>query len=94
METNSRRIAVNRNRVLSSLLLTVVLIASALGPVAVGHAHAQSEIPLTVSLPGIWEDILTPELLAEFESQHPGVKVYVTYSNRFLVSAAGRAPDG
>jgi len=81
---------VRRRRSLSNTLLVTVIAALAVGLLGPGAiAHAQNEIVLTLNVPTLWEDTLTPELLAEFEAQHPGVKVYVTFSETVFFGFGG-----
>lgn len=73
------------------LLMTIALLASAFTPLAVKRTLAkENTTPLTVSVPSVWQDVLTPDLLAQFEKQQSGVKVYVTYNN---TSFFGFGPD-
>jgi ABC-type glycerol-3-phosphate transport system substrate-binding protein len=89
---------VNPCRTISKWLVPVVTIAlavSALLPLSATRAQAQGTTPLVVSVPSLWEDVLTPELLAEFEAQHSGVDVVVTFSETtfFGFGAAGSTVD-
>jgi ABC-type glycerol-3-phosphate transport system substrate-binding protein len=59
------------------LMLVIALSVSALLPMTTKRTNAQGTIPLIVSVPTLWENTLTPDLLAQFEAQYPGVKVYV-----------------
>ncbi len=61
-------------------VLAVVLATGLVMPMITARASAQSTIPLVLSVPSLWEDVLTPDLLAEFEAQHPGVDVITTFS--------------
>ena len=61
------------------VLVTATLAVSALGPAA--PVKAQNDITVTLSVPSLWENTLTPEVLAEFEAQYPGLSVYVTYTD-------------
>ncbi len=83
----------NRYRWLSKwigITVTLILMVSALSPLAAERANAQSTIPLVVSVPSLWEDVLTPEVLAEFETQY-GVDVIPTFSE---TSFFGVGPGG
>jgi ABC-type glycerol-3-phosphate transport system substrate-binding protein len=84
---------VNRYRRLSKSLGLVVAIAltvSALMPLAAERVYASSQnvTPLVVSVPSMWEDVLTSDLLAEFEAQHPGVDVIPTFDDTALFGFA------
>lgn len=57
------------------IVLTVALMLGAFpSSGAVAQAAAQGGIPLVVSLPAFWEDLVTPEILAQFEAKY-GVDV-------------------
>ncbi|MBI5960546.1 MAG: extracellular solute-binding protein [Chloroflexi bacterium] len=74
------------------ILAVITLLTGAIGPVAVQQASAaQNETPLIISIPSLWEDTLTPEILAEFEAQHAGVKVYLTYTDTSFFGFGGGA---
>lgn len=74
--------------------IAALLIVSAVSPGAATPAAAQGAIPLVVSLPTIWEDVLTPETLAQFEAQY-GVDVIPVFSqNTFgFFGGAGAAVE-
>ena len=74
------RMRVKRFAISTILILTLLVTAFAV-PKAVRPVQAQATIALTVSVPALWENTLTPDLLAEFESQYPGVKVYLTFTD-------------
>lgn len=59
--------------------LATTLIAGAFLPGAATQAAAQGATPLVVSLPSIWEDLVTPDMLAQFEAQY-GVDVIPVFS--------------
>ncbi|NLX11097.1 MAG: extracellular solute-binding protein [Chloroflexi bacterium] len=74
----------NRNRMFVKWIGALVALVLALGPVlslGAQRASAQEAVPLVVSVSPLWEDVLTDEVLAAFEAQHPGVDVIVTYSD-------------
>ncbi len=60
------------NRMVSTLLIVALAVASvsvlSVSPVEV--AQAQSGAQLVVSLPSLWEDTITPDMLATFEAQY------------------------
>jgi len=56
---------------------------------AAGRVSAQGTTPLVVSVPAMWEDVLTPDVLAEFEAQYPGVDVMLTYSETTFFGFGG-----
>jgi ABC-type glycerol-3-phosphate transport system substrate-binding protein len=62
------------------MFVTLALMASALMPMAVGHVRAEDTVPLIVSVPSLWQDVLTPDLLATFEAQY-GVSVTLVFSD-------------
>ncbi len=81
----------NRRRTFSKFLtlgLTVALAVSLLPPL-VARVQAENSIPLIVSIPNLWENTLTPEVLAEFESQHPGVTVQITFTESTFFGFGG-----
>ena len=83
-------------RIFSTLLVTSLVMAvvvSALMPAATPRAQAQSNAVLQVSVPSLWEDTLTPELLAEFEAQHPGVAVELKFSDTSFFGVATGLTD-
>lgn len=43
-------------------------------------AQAEDDIVLTLRVPGVWEDVITDEMLAEFEALYPGVKVHLEFT--------------
>jgi ABC-type glycerol-3-phosphate transport system substrate-binding protein len=61
------------------VLVTAALTVSALAPAA--PVRAEDDITITLSVPSLWENTLTPDLLAEFEAQYPGVSVYISYTD-------------
>ncbi|MBN1287401.1 MAG: extracellular solute-binding protein [Anaerolineae bacterium] len=73
-----------------------VILALVFAMVPAPYVQAQDNtVALKVSIPDIWEDVLTADILAEFESAHPGVKLYVTFSNTnfFGFGGTGGAVD-
>ncbi len=74
----------NRRRPFSILLFIIVTVSlvttGTISTSPAKHANAESTITLVLSVPSLWENTITPDLLAEFEAQNPGVDVYVTYS--------------
>ncbi|NDJ78041.1 MAG: extracellular solute-binding protein [Chloroflexi bacterium] len=56
------------------VMITVALVGGTFLTSTVTPAAAQGGVPLVVSLPTLWEDIVTPDMLAEFEAQY-GVDV-------------------
>lgn len=70
-------------------LIGVVLSVSLVLPLAGGHASAQGTTSLVVSVPSMWEDVLTPDVLGAFEAQYPGVDVVVTYSETAFFDFGG-----
>lgn len=62
------------------LVLAIMLATGLVTPLVTAHASTQSTTTLVLSVPSLWEDVLTPDLLAEFEAQHPGVDVVTTFS--------------
>ncbi|MCC7208885.1 MAG: extracellular solute-binding protein [Anaerolineae bacterium] len=78
------------------LLVSIAALATALfAPFTAvnGRALAQEATPLLVSVPSIWENTLTPELLAEFEAENPGVKVHVVYNEQAFFGFGPGASD-
>lgn len=65
--------------VLCAVAIIVTSLTGALGPVGVDTARAEGAT-LVLSVPFVWEDVLTPDLLAAFEAQYPGVDVQVVFS--------------
>lgn len=68
---------VNRWRMISralSVILLAALVVSTLLPSA-GRISAQGTTTLVLSVPAVWEDLLTADLLAQFEARYPGVTV-------------------
>ena len=65
---------------ITRLALAVVLAVGLVTPLVTARASAQAVTPLVLSVPSLWEDVLTPDLLAEFETQHPGVDVITTFN--------------
>lgn len=43
-------------------------------------AQAQNETVLVLSIPTLWQDIITPDLLAEFENANPNTRVEIVYT--------------
>ncbi len=61
----------NRNRAPVAVVLVIVLLVSAVGPL-----QAQTdEIILQLAIPGYIEDALAESVIAQFEAEHPGVRV-------------------
>ncbi len=54
-------------------IVFVILLGLLTAPIAV--LQAQDRVTITLSLPQFVETIITPELLAQFEEQNPGIKV-------------------
>src|SRR3972149_9373804 len=78
--TTQERGSVILKRLFASVLL-ITLVTSVLMSPTSQRAQAQSSITLVLNVPSLWENTLTPELLAEFEAQNPGVTVAITYSD-------------
>ncbi len=75
-------------KALSLVVLTALLLT------AIPTTVAQNTISLTLSVPTLWEDALTPELLAEFEAQYPGVQIHVVFSQtNFFAFGGGGTED-
>ncbi|MBN1681388.1 MAG: extracellular solute-binding protein [Anaerolineae bacterium] len=72
-----------------ALLTVVVLAVTTLAPATVTHTHAQESISLTVSVPSLWEDVLSADVMAEFEAQHPGVTVQLTFTDTAFFGFGG-----
>ena len=72
-------------------MLFALVLLFAVG-IASPPAQAQDVPVLTISVPGFWEDILTPDVLAEFESQY-GVQVHVKFGANVLFVEASTAAD-
>ena len=70
------------------IAITLALAAGAFLPVSAAHARGQNVTTLVVSVPSIWEDTLTPDLLAAFEAQY-GVDVVVTTSDTAFFGFGG-----
>ncbi len=70
------------------IAVTLALAAGAFLPVSAAHARGQNVTTLVVSVPSIWEDTLTPDLLAAFEAQY-GVDVVVTTSDTAFFGFGG-----
>lgn len=72
------------NRMVSRFTALMVMLAvtsvSVLPGGAVSVAQAQSGTPLVVSLPSLWEDTVTPDMLAPFEAQY-GVDVITIFTD-------------
>ncbi len=62
------------------LALTAVLMVTALVPASTARVRAESGTILTLSVPSIWEDTLTDDVLSSFEAQY-GVDVVIEYSD-------------
>ncbi len=73
-------------------IIVAVLMLSTLPFPDTAQAAGQNAIPLVVSLPTLWEDIVTPDILAQFEAQY-GVDVMVLFDqNTFgFLGGAGAA---
>ena len=65
------------------LTLTTTLMFSALPSGAVTQVAAQGMPPLVVSLPTIWEDLVTPDMLAQFEAQYGADVIPLFTQNSF-----------
>ncbi len=74
------RMRIKRFAISTILILTLLVTAFAV-PKSARPAQAQATIALTLSVPNLWENTLTPDLLAEFESQYPGVTVYLNFTD-------------
>ncbi len=77
-----------------ALVVTVTPLIGALWPVD-GDTVSAEGATLVLSVPYIWEDVLTPDLLATFEAQHAGVDVQVVFSETafFGFGPAGAVED-
>src|ERR1041385_1740143 len=60
--------------------LLMVLLALLTAPIAALRAQ-DNTVTITLSLPQFIETIITPELIADFESQNPGIKVQTVQGN-------------
>ena len=69
-----------RDRLARWFLALCVIAASLAGGLAPQWvSHAADAIPLVVSLPALWKDLVTPEMLTPFEAQY-GVDVIPTFT--------------
>ncbi len=74
------------------IIITVTLMLGTFPSSAVTQAVAQSGTPLVVSLPMFWENLVTPDMLAQFEAQY-GVDVIPLFSqNTFGFYGGGATP--
>ncbi|MBI5957756.1 MAG: extracellular solute-binding protein [Chloroflexi bacterium] len=75
-----------------AVLLMLVLAASAVGPL---HAQEQ-EIVLQLAVPGYMEEMFTSGVLAQFEAEHPGVRVELvtTGGAGMMISIGSSAGQG
>jgi ABC-type glycerol-3-phosphate transport system substrate-binding protein len=70
------------------IAITLALGAGAFMPVPAVSARGQNVTTLVVSVPSIWQDTLTQDLLATFESQY-NVNVVVTYTDTAFFGFGG-----
>lgn len=78
----------SRRGLMLLLLFTVMAVGLSSSP----PAQAQNGPVLTLSVPGFWEDLLTDEVLAEFESQY-GVQVHVEFGPGAIFIESGGDTD-
>lgn len=75
-----------------SLLLIALITVFGVGATGSPTVQAQSEPTITLSAPNFWQDLLTPEVLAEFENQF-GVRVHVEYTGGGFFGGSGTTTD-
>ena len=61
------------NFTLGSRMIIIVLLALLITPITA--LRAQDTVTITLGLPQFIETIITPQLIAQFESENPGIKV-------------------
>ncbi len=75
-----------------SLLLIALTTVFGVGATGSPTVQAQGEPTITLSAPNFWQDLLTPEVLAEFENQF-GVRVHVDYAGGGFFGGGGTTTD-
>ncbi len=57
------------------------------------HAASQNVTTLVVSVPSLWEDVLTDDVLSEFEAQYSGVDVVTVFTDTAFFGGGPGASD-